>query len=84
MTGHPHLVKKAHHTSADQAALYSEYLAAHSKEYYSVEEWHRRAQIFSENDRLIREWNRQDKGTVLAHNKFSDWEDHEYLGLLKH
>ena len=68
MTEHPHLVKKSHPTSADSASRYSEYLAAHSKEYYSVEEWQKRAKIFSENDRLIREWNSLDKGTILAHN----------------
>ena len=59
-----------------------EYLAQHGKSYTTGDEMARRAAIFIENDRVIREWNAMGMGTELAHNKFSDWESHEYENLL--
>ena len=35
------------------------------------------------NDKLIREWNAENNGTQLAHNKFSDWDHHDYQKLLR-
>ena len=66
-------------------ARFSEYASAYGKTYSTIDEWERRAEIFMENDRLIREWNLSgESSTVLGHNKFSDWEDHEYRYLLTH
>ena len=63
-----------------------DYTASYGKTYASKTEWDRRAQIYEINDRLIREWNSSDEGLVtrLGHNKFSDWDQIEYAGLLTH
>ena len=65
---------------------YLEYTANFGKTYTSLTEWERRAKIFLANDELIREWNNSNLGikTELAHNKYSDWEQFEYTGLLTH
>ena len=61
------------------------YAAAYGKTYSSKDEWDKRSQIFLENHKMINDWNKspESAGTQLSHNKFSDWEDHEYQGLLK-
>ena len=66
-------------------ARFSEYASSYGKTYSTIDEWERRAEIFMENDKLIREWNLSgESSTILGHNKFSDWEDHEYRNLLTH
>jgi len=60
-----------------------QYAATFGKSYSSTIELERRAEIFIANDKMIREWNAENNGTVMGHNTFSDWDHHEYQKLLR-
>ena len=83
------MISTRQHKSQTEA-LYVNYLASYGSKSEkraatSVSEWERRVKIFLKNDKIIREWNSSEVGrkTVIGHNQFSDWEDHEYDSLLK-
>ena len=54
------------------------YLEKYGKSYATKEEYNLRLSIYQKNDKVINEWNSKDTKThTLAHNKFSDWTEHE-------
>ena len=61
------------------------YCAEFGKSYDTIEEIERRAAIYFEKDRYIKERNAKEKGSrnVVSHNKFSDWTEEEYRSILK-
>ena len=63
--------------------LFLLYCAEFGKEYSTVGEMKRRAAIFFEKDRYIRDRNAKENRNVVSHNKFSDWSNEEYRSILK-
>ena len=63
-------------------SIYLQYLAEYGKSYDYADELERRARVFAANDKFIREWNSQRNGTMLGHNRFSDWEDEEFRKII--
>ena len=70
--------------SADLTLSFISYLATYGKSYQNRVELDKRAQIFTKNDKLIRDWNMEGNGVTLGHNQFSDWDQSEYKKILKH
>jgi hypothetical protein len=64
-------------------AHFMNYIAKQNKNYKTSNEFLMRRQIFIEKDTFINDFNSQQGQTMqVAHNKFSDWTDEEYAGIL--
>jgi len=61
-----------------------QYMSQFNKSYSSTEEYRLRLDRFTQNDNFIAEVNHPDSGHThtAGHNKFSDWTEEEYKGLL--
>ena len=68
-------VESAPKLKEDEFNQFMRYCAEFGKTYDTIEEIERRAAIYFEKDKYIKERNAKEKGSrsVVSHNKFSDW-----------